>query len=87
MTTQTEALKLALEYGSFPQGSGVIRAIKEALAQHDSVQAQPEPEQEPVAYINVEERKLEWAKPMSWNTPTVVKLERIPLYTKEKNFV
>ena len=33
MTTQTEALKLALEYGSFPQGSGVIRAIKEALAQ------------------------------------------------------
>ena len=38
-------------------------------------------EQEPVAYINVEERKLEWAKPMSWNTPTTVKLERIPLYT------
>ena len=78
MTTQTEALKLALEYGSFPQGSGVIRALREALAQ---------PKQEPVAYINVEERKLEWAKPMSWNTPTVVKLERIPLYTKEKNFV
>ena len=50
---------------------------REALAQ----------KQEPVAYINVEERKLEWAKPMSWNTPTVVKLERIPLYTKEKNFV
>jgi len=38
-------------------------------------------EQEPVAYINVEERKLEWAKPISWNTPTTVKLERIPLYT------
>jgi hypothetical protein len=47
-------------------------AIKEALAQ---------PEQEPVAYINVEKRKLEWAKPMRWNTPTTVKLERIPLYT------
>jgi hypothetical protein len=46
--------------------------IQEALAQ---------PEQEPVAYINVEERKLEWAKPISWNTPTTVKLERIPLYT------
>ena len=28
-----EALELALEHGSFPQGSGVIRAIKEALAQ------------------------------------------------------
>jgi hypothetical protein len=27
-----------------------ITAIKEALAQHDSVQAKPEPEQEPVAY-------------------------------------
>ena len=40
-----------------------------------------QPEQEPVAYINVEERKLEWAKPISWNTPTTVKLERIPLYT------
>ena len=38
-------------------------------------------EQEPVAYINVEERKLEWAKPMSWNTPTTVNLPKIPLYT------
>ena len=27
-----------------------ITAIKEALAQHDSVQAKPEPEQEPMAY-------------------------------------
>ena len=40
------------------------------------------PEQEPVAYINVEERKLEWAyKYMSWDTPTVVNLPKIPLYT------
>jgi hypothetical protein len=38
-------------------------------------------EQEPVAYINVEKRKLEWAKHMSWNTPTVVNLPKIPLYT------
>ena len=89
-----EALKLALEAletelsidwtnndefnASAEKMHEAIAAIKEALAQ---------PEQEPVAYINVEERKLEWAKPMSWNTPTVVKLERIPLYTKEKNFV
>ena len=36
---------------------------------------------EPVAWINVEERKLEWAKPMSWNTPTTVNIPKIPLYT------
>jgi hypothetical protein len=39
------------------------------------------PVQEPVAYINVEQRKLEWAKYMSWDTPTVVNLPKIPLYT------
>ena len=60
-----------------------ITAIKEALAQ---------PEQEPVAYINVEERKLEWAyKYMSWDTPTIINLPKIPLYTTppqrtEQNF-
>ena len=37
---------------------------------------------EPVAYINVEERKLEWASPIKWETPTVVNLKfNIPLYT------
>jgi len=41
----------------------------------------PEREQEPVAFINVEQRKLEWAKYMSWDTPTVVNLPKIPLYT------
>ena len=40
-------------------------------------------EQKPVAYINVEERKLEWAyKYMSWDTPTVINLPKIPLYTE-----
>jgi hypothetical protein len=39
-------------------------------------------EQEPVAYINIEKRRLEWAHDyMSWDTPTVVNLPRIPLYT------
>jgi hypothetical protein len=38
-------------------------------------------DQEPVAFINVEQRKLEWAKYMSWDTPTVVNLPKIPLYT------
>jgi len=36
---------------------------------------------EPVAYINVEQRKLEWAKPIVWETPTVANLPKIPLYT------
>ena len=36
---------------------------------------------EPVAYINVEERKLEWANPMAWHTPTIAQMDKIPLYT------
>lgn len=39
---------------------------------------------EPIAYINIEERKLEWAKPMRWETPTVVKMNKVPLYTKKE---
>jgi len=38
----------------------------------------------PVAYINVEERKLEWATPIKWETPTVVVMGRVPLYTKKE---
>jgi hypothetical protein len=41
---------------------------------------------EPVAYINVEERKLEWAKPTTWHTPTVAKMDKIPLYNNDKRF-
>jgi hypothetical protein len=41
-----------------------------------------ETKDEPVAYINVEERKLEWATEfITWKTPTVVNLPKIPLYT------
>jgi hypothetical protein len=36
------------------------------------------------AYINVEKRRLEFAEPMVWHTPTVVKLEPIPLYTHQR---
>jgi hypothetical protein len=67
-----------------------ITAIKEALA-NEALEKMAEnarelgldyePEQEPVAFINVEQRKLEWAKYMSWDTPTVVNLPKIPLYT------
>jgi hypothetical protein len=39
---------------------------------------------EPIAYINVEERKLEWATPIKWETPTVVKMDKVPLYTKKE---
>jgi hypothetical protein len=35
---------------------------------------------EPVAYINVEERKLEWAKPTTWHTPTIAQMDKVPLY-------
>ena len=50
---------------------GVITALEQAL----------ETEQEPVAFINVEKRKLEWAKLTLWHTPTTVNLPKIPLYT------
>ena len=50
-----------------------IAAIKEALAQ---------PKKEPIAYINVEKRTLEFAKQSFWHTPTVANLDRIPLYTQ-----
>jgi hypothetical protein len=59
----------------------------------NAVNAAPLPVQEPVAYIDVEQRRLQWAKPMSWNTPTTVNLPKIPLYTappaaqpEERNF-
>jgi hypothetical protein len=39
---------------------------------------------EPVAYINVTDRTLEWAKPTRWETPTVVKMDKVPLYVKKE---
>ena len=39
------------------------------------------PEPQPVAYINGENRSLEWAKPTQWETPTVVVMDKIPLFT------
>jgi hypothetical protein len=39
--------------------------------------------QEPIAYINVEKRTLEFAEPIKWHTPTVANLDRIALYTKD----
>ena len=49
---------------------------------YDGKKQAKQEQDEPVAYINVEQRKLEWAKYTSWETPTVVNLPKIPLYTK-----
>ena len=38
---------------------------------------------EPVAYINVEERKLEWAGLIEWNTPIITRMDKVPLYTHQ----
>jgi len=51
------------------------------MASESTYKEQVETKDEPVAYINVEQRKLEWAKPIVWETPTVVNLPKIPLYT------
>lgn len=40
----------------------------------------PPAQGEPVAFINVSERKLEWNGPQEWNTSTVGTEPRIPLY-------
>jgi hypothetical protein len=37
----------------------------------------------PLAYINVEERKLEWAEPITWHTPTIAQMDKVPLYTHQ----
>jgi hypothetical protein len=52
------------------------------MASKSTYKEQLETKDEPVAYINVEERKLEWAnKFINWKTPTVFNLPKIPLYT------
>ena len=76
-----EALKMALELLESAHVAtdlvwkrhDAVNAIKEALAQ---------PKKEPIAYINVEKRTLEFAKQIFWHTPTVANLDRIPLYTQ-----
>jgi hypothetical protein len=52
------------------------------MASKSTYKEQLETKDEPAAYINVEERKLEWATEfITWETPTVVNLPKIPLYT------
>ena len=72
MTKETLQTALdALTDFDYDKRMKAIEFIKEALETKDA----------PVAYINVEERKLEWAKFITWKTPTVVNLSKIPLYT------
>jgi len=76
-----EALKLALVIEEFDKNdeSLPLELLKPISAKLRSI-AELE-SQEPVAYINVEKRTLEWAKLTSWETPTVVNLPKISLYT------
>jgi hypothetical protein len=64
--------------------SGGLYEVVQCRDAITTIKAALEAKDEPVAYINVEQRKLEWAKYLSWGTPTVVNLPKIPLYTKEK---
>jgi hypothetical protein len=79
MKQALEALELedmAWRYEKEPTPEHIAKAItslRQAIEQAEK--------QEPVAYINVEQRKLEWAKYTKWDTPTVVNLPKIPLYT------
>ena len=74
-----EAMKQALEaLESDPLSHAGLVNRKQAIA---ALRQALETEQEPVAFINVEKQKLEWAKLTSWHTPTIVNLPKIPLYT------
>ena len=78
MTSITDTLKQALDALEGADQidcdmQAAITAIKEVLAQ---------PKQEPFAYVNVENRRLEFATDyVKWDTPTTIKLDKIPLYT------
>ena len=79
-----EALKLALADAKRNERHNNVAETRYWLNQYKLIAEQAIAElesQEPVAYINVEKRILEWAKLTSWETPTVVNLPKIPLYT------
>jgi hypothetical protein len=74
--TKDEALRLALD--ALEGADEIDCDMRDAIT---AIKSALEAKDEPMAYINVEQRKLEWAKYMSWDTPTVVNLPKIPLYT------
>ena len=89
-----EALKLALADAKRNERHNNVAETRYWLNQYKLIAEQAIAElesQEPVAYINVEKRILEWAKLIRWETPTIVNLPKIPLYTHppqrtEQNF-
>lgn len=77
-----------LHGGCTDSDDGTVEALTvwcpEAIAALDAAiqQAEQAEQAEPVAWINMEKRRLEWAKPPIWDgVPTVARLDRIPLYT------
>jgi hypothetical protein len=89
-----EAMQMALEalesdpvsHAGLVNRKQAITALRQALVNADDtsekrVDETAKQEHEPVAFINVEKQKLEWAKLTSWHTPTIVNLPKIPLYT------
>jgi hypothetical protein len=84
-----EAMQMALHtlegwanYGKWVWPESALEQAKRNTTESiDALRQALETEQEPVAFINVEKQKLEWAKLTSWHTPTIVNLPKIPLYT------
>lgn len=66
-----QALEALQERYSGPLRDRAIEALEEALGA---------PEPEPVAWINVTDRKLEWSRGVQWETATTGVYDRIPLY-------
>jgi hypothetical protein len=78
-----ECCELTLDYKGDDYYSGWLD-YRDEIKRHFGVDFNDacKPKQgEPVAFINVEKRSLEWVKPISWHTPTTVNLPNIPLYT------
>ena len=87
-----EIIEMAREAGFKMENSAAMQAAK-AFAKLVAAKAIAELEsQEPIAYVNVENRRLEFATDyVKWDTPTTIKLDKIPLYTPppqriEQNF-
>ncbi len=84
MQLAIEALELYQSRMSVQMFDEAVRALRQALEvnmSEERVDETVKSEHEPVAFINVEKQKLEWAKLTSWHTPTIVNLPKIPLYT------
>jgi hypothetical protein len=83
----TDPDKMILRKPRLDQGPDYERGFVDGMQKQmqssvdKAVNRMAQPMQEPVAFINVEKRSLEWVKPISWHTPTTVNLPNIPLYT------